>query len=86
MLTRIVRMRKMSYLNIQNCSQCSFGCALEVHKIWRVKCNGKCLKHMADASDCALALYHLKGGTADHLSSRLGLFMPKLACIQIITI
>ncbi len=29
-------------------------------KIWRVKCNGKCLKHMADASDCALALYHLK--------------------------
>ena len=29
-------------------------------KIWRVKCNRKCLKHMADASDCALALYHLK--------------------------
>ncbi len=31
MLTRIVRMSKMSYLNIQNRSQCSFGCALEVH-------------------------------------------------------
>ncbi len=28
-------------------------------EIWRVKCNGKCLKHMADASDCALALFHL---------------------------
>ncbi len=27
--------------------------------IWRVKCNGKWLKHMADASDCTLALYHL---------------------------
>ncbi len=51
MLTRIVRMSNMSYLNIQNRS---FGCALEVHiflliikatqlgsfiKIWRVKCN-----------------------------------------------
>ena len=56
MLTRIVKMSKMSYLNIQNRSQCSFGCI----KIWRVKCNGKCLKHMADASDCVLALYHLK--------------------------
>ena len=22
--------------------------------------HGKCLRHMADASDCALALYHLK--------------------------
>ncbi len=31
MLTRIVRMSKMSYLNIQNRSQCSFRCALEVH-------------------------------------------------------
>ncbi len=31
MLTRIGRMSKMSYLNIQNRSQCSFGCALEVH-------------------------------------------------------
>ena len=65
MLTRMVRISKMSYLNIQNRSQCSFGCALEVQRgscveIWRVKCNGKCLKHMADASDCALALYHLK--------------------------
>ncbi len=81
MLTRMARISKMSYLNIQNRSQCSFGCALEVHtqnfcniffliikvsqrgssiKIWRVKCNGKCLKHRADASDCALALYHLK--------------------------
>ena len=66
MLTRMVRISKMSYLNIQNRSQCSFGCALEVHssiKIWRVKCNGKCLKHMADASDCALALYHLNEST-----------------------
>ncbi len=25
-----------------------------------LKCNGKCLKHMADASDYVLALYHLK--------------------------
>ena len=31
MLTRMVRISKMSYLNIQNRSQCSFGCALEVH-------------------------------------------------------
>ena len=31
MLTRIGKMSKMSYLNIQNRSQCSFGCALEVH-------------------------------------------------------
>ncbi len=31
MITRIVRMSKMSYLNIQNRSQCSIGCALEVH-------------------------------------------------------
>ncbi len=29
-------------------------------KTGRVKCNGKCLKHIADASDCALDLYHLK--------------------------
>ncbi len=29
-------------------------------KIWRVKCNGKCLKHKTDASDCVLALHHLK--------------------------
>ena len=28
-------------------------------KIWRAKCNGKYLKHMADGSDCTLALYHL---------------------------
>ena len=27
--------------------------------VWRVKCNAKCLKHMAYALDCALALYHL---------------------------
>ena len=33
MLTHIVRMNKMSYLNIQNRSQCSFGCALEVHSV-----------------------------------------------------
>ncbi len=32
------------------------GCAGGL-KLWRVKCNGKCLKHMADASDCTLALY-----------------------------
>ncbi len=50
MLTRIGKMSKMSYLNIQNRS-----CI----KIWRFKCNGKGLKHMAHASDCALALYHL---------------------------
>ncbi len=31
MLTCIVRMSKMNYLNIQNRSQCSFRCALEVH-------------------------------------------------------
>ncbi len=31
MLTRIVRISKMSYLNIQNCYQCSLRCALEVH-------------------------------------------------------
>ncbi len=77
MLTRMVRISKMSYLNIQNCSQCSFGCALDVMpsnfkvpqrgsciKVWSVKCNGKCLKHMADASDCALAIYHLNRLTA----------------------
>ncbi len=58
MLTRMVRISKMSYLNIQNRSQCSFGCGSCV-ETWRVKCNGKCLKHMADASDCAVALYHL---------------------------
>ena len=68
MLTGMVRISKMSYLDIQNRSQCLLGCALEVHltqifcfkvpqrgsciKIWRVKCNGKCLKHVADASDC----------------------------------
>ena len=57
MLTRMARISKMSYLNIQNRSQCSFGCACI--KMWRVKCNGKCLKQMTDASDCALALYHL---------------------------
>ena len=28
MLTRIGRMSKMSYLNIQNRSHCSFGCAI----------------------------------------------------------
>ena len=28
-------------------------------QIRRVKCNGKCPKHMADASDWPLALYHL---------------------------
>ncbi len=27
------------------------------------KCNGKCSKHTADASDCALALYHLKANS-----------------------
>ena len=31
MLARMIRISKMSYLNIQNRSQCSFGCALEVH-------------------------------------------------------
>ncbi len=73
MLTRMVRISKMSYLNIQNRSQCSFGCALEVPqrgsciKLWRVKCNGKCHKHMADASDCALALYHLNDSPSAHL-------------------
>ncbi len=34
MLTRRVRISEMNYLNIQNRSQCSFGCAI---KIWRVK-------------------------------------------------
>ena len=31
MLMRMVKISKMSYLKIQNHSQCSFGCALEVH-------------------------------------------------------
>ncbi len=31
MLMRMAKLTKMSYLNIQNRSQCSFGCALEVH-------------------------------------------------------
>ncbi len=71
MLTRMVRISKMSYLNIQNRSQCSFGV-----EIWRVKCNGKCLKHMADASDCALALYHLKRAISinNELSKRVILY------------
>ncbi len=30
-----------------------------IYFLWRVKCNGKVLKHMSEASDCALALYHL---------------------------
>ncbi len=36
MLTRIVRISKMSCLNIQNRSQCSFGSALEVHLTQRL--------------------------------------------------
>ncbi len=46
MLTRIVKMSKMSYLNIQNRSQ-------------RGSCIDQSLKYIADASDCALALYDL---------------------------
>ena len=42
-------------------------------KIWRVKCNGKYLKHMADASGCVLALYHLK-------HPRRGFVVPFLKC------
>ena len=63
MLTRMARISKMCYLNIQNRSSI---------KIWRVKCNGKCLKHMADASDCALALYHLK----KHICTVVAAFVP----------
>ncbi len=64
MLRRIVKMSKMSYLNIYEGTEgvsVSFVFVIKVPqrgssiKIWRVKCNGKCLKQMADASDCALA-------------------------------
>ncbi len=65
MLMRIVKTSKKSNLNIKNRSQCSIGCALEVHLHDTVMPYGQvdleCLKHMTDASDCALALYHLKG-------------------------